>query len=271
MGWLPAPTPQSTALVTGASSGIGAAIAEELAQRGHGVTLVARRPDRLEELARRLHERYGVRAEALPADLADPAVRAELPKRLANLGSSVEILVNNAGFSTTASYADPRLDVDRELDQVRLLCEAVVHLCGVFVPAMAERGRGAVLVTGSTAGFQPLPGNAGYSAAKAHALTFAAALHGELRGKGVAVTALAPGPVETEFTATDPDFPGFRIFPRPLWRTPQHVARLAVEGLDRNRLTVVPGAFFKLGQVAAAVSPPSVTSRVFSSVWMRRR
>jgi short-subunit dehydrogenase len=136
---------------------------------------------------------------------------------------------------------------------------------------MAERGRGAVLITASTAGFQPLPGNAGYSAAKAHALTFAASLHGELRGAGIAVTALAPGPVETEFTATDPDFPGFRVFPKPLWQTPRRVARLAVEGLDRNRLNVVPGVFFKVGQVAAAVSPPSVATRVFSTVWMRRR
>ena len=182
MGGLPEPRPRATALVTGASAGIGAEIARELVRRGHGVTLVARRRGRLEELAEELERAHGIRAEVLPCDLTDAAARAELPGRIEALGLDVEVLVNNAGFGTSGCFHES--DVDREVQQVRILVEAVVDLTGRFAAAMVERGRGAILNVASTAGYAPLPRMAGYGAAKAWARSFTHALHEELKATG---------------------------------------------------------------------------------------
>ena len=139
---LPPPSPTSTALVTGASSGIGADLAQELAKRGHGVTLLARREDRLAELATELHDAHGVRSEVVALDLTDAAARERLGDTLAERGLTVEVLVNNAGFSTTGPVY--RSDRRREMAMIRTDVEAVVDLCCIFVPGMVERGRGAV-------------------------------------------------------------------------------------------------------------------------------
>ena len=194
---LPAPSRTTTCLVTGASSGIGAEIARALARRGHGVTLVARRAELLAELADELSTTHQVRAEVVPADLTDEPARGALAGRLAELGLTVDVLVNNAGFSTMGPVA--RSERARELAMIRTDVEAVVDLCAIFVPAMAERGRGAVLNTASTAAFQPLPGQAGYGASKAFVLSYTYALRAELKGKGISVTTLCPGPVATGF------------------------------------------------------------------------
>ena len=194
---LPPPSPASTALVTGASSGIGADLARELATRGHGVTLVARREARLTELAAELHKAHGVRAEVVALDLTDADARGGLPGTLAERGLTVEVLVNNAGFSTTGPVH--RSDRLREMAMIRTDVEAVVDLCSIFLPGMVERGRGAVLNVASTAAFQPLPGQAGYGGSKAFVLSYTRALRAEVRARGVTVTALCPGPVKTEF------------------------------------------------------------------------
>jgi short-subunit dehydrogenase len=241
---IPAPAPDSTALVTGASAGIGNAISHQLAKRGHNVVLVARRKQLLQELAAELTAEYGVRAEALACDLAKPAARGRLPGRIAELGMNVEILVNNAGFATNGPFH--QADAERELEQVRVLVEAVVALTAAFVPAMAERHRGAILNVASTAGMQPLPYSAGYSAAKAYVLTFSEALHHELKGQGITVTALAPGPVLTDFW----EISGWQVgggnsfekaVPRPAWITAKQAARAGVQGLEAGRRVVVPG------------------------------
>jgi short-subunit dehydrogenase len=194
---LPKPAANSTALITGASAGIGAEIARELARRGHNVVLVARRKQRLNELAGELSAEYGVRAETLASDLSKPASRSRIPGRITQLGLDVDILINNAGFATGGPFAES--DPGRELEQVQVLVEAVVALTSAFLPGMVDRGRGAILNVASTAAMQPLPYAAGYSAAKAYVLTFSEAIHQEVSGRGVTVTALAPGPVETEF------------------------------------------------------------------------
>jgi len=148
-----------------------------------------------------------VRADVLRADLTDPQARAELPGRVAALDLGVDVLVNNAGWSTTgAVYAAER---DDELAMVRTDVEAVVDLCTLFLPGMVERGRGAVLNVASTAAFQPIPGQAGYAASKAFVLSYSYAIGSELRGHGVTVTALCPGPVRTEFI----ERAGFAPFP----------------------------------------------------------
>jgi short-subunit dehydrogenase len=255
---LPKPSPTSAALVTGASAGIGAAIATELAARGHNLVLVARRKPQLNELATALSADHGIRAETISCDLGKPAPRARLAGRVEDLGLNVEILVNNAGFATNGPFSEA--DPGRELEQVRVLVEAVVALSSMFVPAMVGRGKGAVLNVASTAGMQPLPYSAGYSAAKAYVLTFSEALHQELKGRGVTVTVLAPGPVATDFW----DISGWKVtggatfeqaVPRPAWITAEQAARAAVQGLASGRRVVVPGLGMRAATTAGRYIP----------------
>ena len=195
---LPEPSDSATALVTGASSGIGEAIARELASRGHGVTLVARREERLRELAGELTGAHDVRAEAVPADLREVASREGLARRIRQLGLEVEILVNNAGFGGSGNMA--QADRKRLMAMVQVNCEALLDLQARYLPAMVQRGRGAVINVASTAAFQPLPGTATYAATKAFVLSLSEAVHEELKGTGVTLMAVCPGPVKTEFT-----------------------------------------------------------------------
>ncbi len=255
---LPEPTSDTAALVTGASAGIGSAIARELAQRGHGLVLVARRKAKLDELAAALTLEYGVRAEALGCDLSKAASRQRLPARVQALGLEVSVLINNAGFATGGAFhaSDP----ERELEQVRVLVEAVVGLSSAFLPAMVRRGRGAILNVASTAGMQPLPYSAGYSAAKAYVLTFSEALHQEVRGSGVTVTALAPGPVSTEFWNTAGwEVAGGQSFenavPRPAWVTAEEAAQAGVKGVEAGRRVVVPGLPVRAAMLASQYLP----------------
>jgi uncharacterized protein len=151
---LPPPSEGSTCLITGASSGIGAELARGLARRGHGVTLVARREDRLRELADELEEEHGIRAETVAADVASARGRDRLADELDERGHTVEVLVNNAGYGSGGAFVE--LDGDREVDMVRTNVEALVALTATFLPAMVERRRGAVLNVGSLIAFQPV-------------------------------------------------------------------------------------------------------------------
>jgi short-subunit dehydrogenase len=247
--------------VTGASAGIGTEIARELASRGHGLVLVARRRPRLEELAKELSDEFGIRAEALGCDLGKAAARSRLPGRIESLGLDVEILVNNAGFATNGAFY--KSDTERELEQVRVLVEAPVGLISAFAPGMVQRGRGAILNVASTAGMQPLPYSAGYSAAKAYLLTFSEAIHQELRGRGVTVTALAPGPVSTDFW----EISGWQVqggqtferaVPRPAWITPQEAAQAGVRGMEKGSRVVVPGLQVRAAMEAVRYLPHAV-------------
>jgi short-subunit dehydrogenase len=250
---IPAPTEHSTALVTGASSGIGAALARQLAARGHHITLVARRRVRLDELAARIREEHGVGADVVPCDLADRLARAELVDEVRRRGRWVSVLVNNAGFATGGDFS--AIDTEREVEQVRVLVEAVVDLTSSFLPDMVDRGEGAVLNVASTAGFQPLPWSAGYSAAKAHTLAFSEALNHEVAGRGVTVTALCPGPVKTEFWQVAGDQPIKKTMPRPMWLATDAVAAAGRRGLDRGRRLVVPGGLVRMSGIGARWTP----------------
>jgi uncharacterized protein len=269
---IPDPSPSSTALVTGASAGIGRAIAHELAARGHGVVLVARRKERLREVAEELADEHGIRAETVACDLANPASRARLRGRISELGLDVEVLVNNAGFATNGPFHQS--DPERELEQVRVLVEAGVALTSAFVPAMVERGRGAILNVSSTAGMQPLPYSAGYSAAKAYVLTFSEALHQELRGHGVIVSALCPGPVYTDFwEIAGWEVAGGRSFeravPRPAWISAEHAARAGISGLASGERVIVPGLGMRAAMEAVRYVPHAV--KLPAIEWMMRR
>ena len=257
---LPDSSPTRAALVTGASSGIGEAIARRLAERGHGVILVARRAEALRGLAGELADRHGVRAEAVACDLTDPAARDRLASDVAALGLEVAILVNNAGFGTYVPFCES--DRAREIEQVRINTEAVVDLTARFLPAMVERGEGAVLVTASTAAFQPLPGNAVYAASKAFALSLADALHREAGQAGVTVTALCPGPVKSGFQDASGAHDFAATLPKPLWRSPDQVAEAAIRALERGRRLVVPGTPNRVLAAIGRFSPRPVVLRV---------
>lgn len=247
---LPQPAADRTAVVTGASSGIGAEIARQLAARGHGVTLVARSVGKLEALAHELSAK-GVRTEVIAADLTDRGSRAGLLGAIEARGLTADVLVNNAGYSTLGPVA--KSNPDDEMAMVELDVMAVVDLCSRFVPGMATRRRGAVLNVASTAAFQPLPGQAGYGAGKVFVLSYTQSLAAELKGSGVTATTLCPGPVETGFgeRAGFSDEDAKAALPPIMWVTAEEVARQAVDGLDKGKLVVIPG---KANAVAAALS-----------------
>jgi short-subunit dehydrogenase len=250
---LPPPSPGSTALVTGASSGIGADIARELADRGHALTLVARREDRLTALAEEIETKRHVRTDVIACDVSDQAARERMIAEIRARGLEVSVLINNAGFGSAGQFQD--LDLANELLMVRTNIEAVVHLCGEYVPAMVERGDGAVMNVASTAAFQPLARQATYSASKAFVLAFTEALSSDLKDSGVTATALCPGPVRTEFTD---QHPGFDVSsPDFVWMSSEECARTAVKGLERGKRVVVPGIGNRIGTLAGQHAPRS--------------
>jgi uncharacterized protein len=255
---LPKPKSSTAALVTGASAGIGSAIAKLLAERGYALVLVARRKDRLTALADQLSDEHGVRVETISCDLSKPAPRGKIPGQIEQFGLEVEILINNAGFATGGEPFH-KADADREIEQVRVDVEAVVALTSAFLPAMVGRRRGAILNVASTAGMQPIPYSAGYSAAKAYVLTFSEAIHQEVRGRGVTVTALAPGPVDTDFwQIAGWEVQGGKSFERAVpgtLITPQQAARAGVEGLERGERVVVPGLPIRAAMLASHYIP----------------
>ena len=264
---LPPPAAGSTALITGASSGIGAEIARQLARRGHGVTLVARREERLRELASELAGAHGIQAETVAADLGEREGRDGVAARLSELGLEVEILVNNAGFGNSAALA--QADRERLLEMVRLNCEALVDLQARYTPAMVARRRGAVINVASTAAFQPMPLTATYAATKAFVLSLTEATHAELAAHGVAATALCPGPVRTEFADVAGVGESEDKLPGVFWTTPEEVARAAVEGAERGKRVVVPGVVNRAGAISGQHSPRALVLPLVKRLWSR--
>lgn len=256
---LPPPSADSTCLVTGASSGIGMEIARELSRRGYGVTLVARREERLRDLAAEL----GGGAAYEVCDVTDADARKALAEGLAARGVEVSVLVNNAGFSTSGPFVQS--DRGRELDMVRTNIEAVVDFCSLLVPGMAERGRGAVLNVASTASFQPIPMQSGYAATKAFVLSFTESLHAELAGSGVSVTALCPGPVKTEFVEVA-NLGEADSMPGVFWASAEAVAKAGVDGLAAGKRVVIPGVLNRAGAIGGQHAPRSVILRLAARV-----
>ena len=244
---LPPPGPDSIALVTGASSGIGEQYARQLATRGYRVAIVARSEDRLARLAEELGGPG--RAVAIPADLTVPADRDRLAARIDELGARVDVLVNNAGYGIYAPFVESGRD--RELEQIHLLVEAPVDLMARYLPGMVERRRGAVINMSSSAGFQPLPYNAGYSAAKGYLLLLSEAVHAEVQESGVTVTVVCPGPVPSGFQqASDAGYFAERL-PGFMFVSAERVAHDALESADKGKISVIPGG----AQVRAVLAP----------------
>ncbi|MGQ4596440.1 mycolate reductase [Nocardia sp. R6R-6] len=262
---LPSPTSENRAVVTGASSGIGTALAAELAARGYSLILVARRGELLTELAQRLTLAHGITAEVRPVDLADRAERGVLAQELA--ARDIAILCNNAGIATFGAVAE--LDPAYERAQMELNAVAVHDLTLAALPGMIARGGGGILISGSAAGNMPIPNNATYAASKAFANTFAESLRGELKGSGVHVTLLAPGPVRTE--TPDPADASImdRMVPDFMWVSSEATAKVSIDALARNKMRVVPGLISKGMSVAGQYGPRALTAPIAGAFYKK--
>jgi short-subunit dehydrogenase len=234
-----------SALITGASSGIGAAIARRLAALGVGhLVLVARRAERLEALAAELAAAHDTSVEVLAADLADPDELGRVETRLGEGGErAIDLLVNNAGLGTSGPFIS--LPVDREDHEIQVNVVALVRLSRAALAPMVERGRGAVMNLSSMASYQPSPGLATYGATKAFVTMFSEALHEEVRGTGVTVTAVLPGFTRTEFQQVVGDS-DFNDAPSFVWMTADAVAATAVADTAKGKALCVPGTGYKL-------------------------
>lgn len=261
---LPDPSPQTAALVTGASSGIGAAFARSLAERGHDLIVVARRQERLDALARELGARHGVSVRPVLADLTAD-VGLERCRRAADEADDLDTAVLNAGFGSKG----PAWELDREVEvqMVRLNCVAVTDLAFHLVPSMVARGRGDLVVVSSASANTPLPFMATYAATKAFEAHLVDALAAELAGTGVRATVVLPGPTRTEFrVAGDSSGP-----PRGIRKDdPEDVVRAAWEALDRGRPRASVGRLARLGAVGSRVLPRRVVTRLVAR-WGRPR
>jgi uncharacterized protein len=234
---LPPPSQDSVAVITGASSGIGEQFARQLAARGYRVVVTARREHRLHALCGELGG--DTHAVAVGADLAIPEDRDRLAARIDELGAQVDILVNNAGLGIYTKFgAEGR---DQELQMLRVDVEAVADLMLRYLPGMVERGRGAIINLSSVSGFQPAPYNANYAASKAYVLWLSEAVNAEVADNGVTVTAVCPGPVPTEFQATNDAaylvnrMPGFTHV------SAERVVADALKAAEHGHASVVPG------------------------------
>jgi short-subunit dehydrogenase len=243
-------------LITGASAGIGAELARELARRGHSVVLVARRADRLADLAAELTREHAVAAEVEAVDLADAAARDALVERLHASGRAIVGVCNNAGFGSVGRF--DRQPLERETEMVRLNVEALHALTGAFLPGMVERGAGAVLNVASIAAAQPLPTMATYAATKAFVVSFSEAVHTELHGTGVSVTALCPGFTRTEFGEVAGGGEATRRLPELAYADPAPVARAGVEAMVAGRRASTPGLLNKALATSGRLLPRSV-------------
>ncbi|MFF0543290.1 mycolate reductase [Nocardia thailandica] len=262
---LPSPTSDNRAVVTGASSGIGMALAAELAARGYSLILVARRGEVLTELAQRLTLAHGITAEVRAVDLSDREARRSLVDELSV--RDIAILCNNAGIATFGTVAD--LDPGYERAQLELNATAVHDLTLAVLPGMIERKAGGILISGSAAGNMPIPNNATYAASKAFANTFSESLRGELKDTGVHVTLLAPGPVRTETPAPEDQSIVDRMVPDFLWVSSEYTAKVSIDALARNKMRIVPGLIGKGMSVAGNYGPRALTAPIAGAFYRK--
>lgn len=248
---------KKTALITGASSGIGAELARLFAADGIGLILVARNRDRLDTLAGQLRSRHGIDAMTITADLSEPEAPASVHAAVAAAGIAVDYLVNNAGVGVQGGFRDTGLE--DELAMMRLNTAAVVHLTKLFLPGMLMRRSGRILNVASLAALQPGgPGAAVYYASKAFVLSFSGGLGAELRGSGVSVTALCPGPIETRFQEAG-EFARTLLYRSFMTGRPESVAKAGYRAMQQGRMVCVPGPFAKLLAFGGQMAPRRIT------------
>jgi uncharacterized protein len=250
------------ALVTGASAGIGVAIARELAAAGANLVLTARRMDRLELLARSLQDSYSVQTEVCAADLAQPDAPQRIRAFTDARNLAVEILINNAGFGAYGEFAE--VDPLRSLDMVQVNCAAVVYLTRLFLPDMIRRRRGDILILASTAAFQAVPYITTYAATKAFDLLFAEGLAEEMKPHGVRVCALCPGSTESEFHAVAHQE---KVAVKHRQESAEKVARTGLEALAAGKSYVISGLGNYLGAQSQRLVPRTLVTRIAANMF----
>ena len=251
----------SWALVTGASAGIGACFARQLASRRRNLVLTARRLDRLQQLAKQLREQNSIEVECLSADLQHPQAPQQIYDFVRSRALAIDTLINNAGVGTYGKFA--AIDPARELGMVQLNCAAVVHLTRLFVPAMIERRRGEILIVSSTAAFQAVPYMTVYAATKAFDLILAEGLAQELKHFGIRVCALCPGSTESEFDT----LAGIPTERTATLETAEQVARVGLDALSSGKHAVISGFWNRAQAEAQRLAPrrlvTTITERMF--------
>src|SRR5678815_4330455 len=246
----------NTTLITGASTGIGAAFARKLAARGRNVLLVARSEDKLIALCNELGRLTSIRAQYLALDLQQPDAGEQLFEETKKRELEIDMLINNAGFGSMGDFT--KLDLNRELEIIELNVRVLVDLTHRFLRPMRERKRGTIINVASTAGFQPVPYMATYAATKAFVLSFSEALWEENRSHGVHVMALCPGVTETNFfEASGMDHPPMRMI-----QSPEEVVDTALRALHRQKSAVVSGWTNSLAVQAERFFPRSFVTKV---------
>jgi hypothetical protein len=247
-----------TALVTGASLGIGRELARQFAADGYDLVVVARRVQPLAELVRELTRAHSVKARALPVDLAEPGAAGRIYDDLERSGTVIDVVVNNAGFGMQGAFAD--LSSERQLEMIQVNIVSLTELTRLFLPGMLVRNQGGILNVGSTAGFQPGPFMAVYYATKAYVVSFTEGLAEELADSAVRVSCVAPGPTATDF-AQQAGMTGTRLF-RLGTMSAADVARTAYEAWKRGKVIAVPGMTNQLGVSLVRVSPRSMVRKL---------
>ena len=255
-----------TAIVTGASSGIGKELAKLAAAEGYDLILVARRQERLDALARELSVAHGVSARVIPGDLADPGGPKRIVQEIEKEKLDVDVLVNNAGLGVYGRFW--KTDLARQLEVIQVNVAALTELTGRILPAMISRRRGRIVNVASTAAFQPGPYMSVYYATKAYVLSFSEALAEELRGTGVTVTALCPGLTTTEFQERAGIEGG--LFPAPFVMDAAAVARAGWKAARRGKRVVIPGLGNKLLKEAVRFAPRRIVTKAAHRLQKRR-
>jgi uncharacterized protein len=248
-----------TALVTGASSGIGEDLARLLAAGGRDVVLLARSADKLQAMASQLSAAHGIAATVLAADLSDAGATAQIARTLSARGTTIDILVNNAGFGTAGTFAAEDPHAQEDMLQVNVV--ALTALTRAFLPGMLERKRGRILNVASTAAFQPGPFMTVYYASKAYVLSFSEALAEETAGTGVTVTCLCPGPTHTGFQSRA-HVEKSRLFKLARPMQSSDVARAGYDAMLAGRRLVIPGAMNKIGAQSVRITPRALTLKL---------
>lgn len=251
-----------TVLITGASSGIGWELAKLFASDNSNLVLVARREDRLKELADLLKSEFGVDVFILPMDLSKKTAPRQIFSKLRKEGIQIDVLVNNAGFGARGSTVE--LATELQMDMIQVNMAALTHLTRLFLPGIVERGSGGILNVGSLAGFQPGPNLAVYYATKAYVLSFTEALSEEITNPDIKITCLAPGPVRTEFGRKS-ELDDSLLFKLSLMDV-EPVAKAGYEGFRKGKVIVIPGIKQKIIPFMGRLIPRSLARKIVKSL-----
>lgn len=259
-----------TVLITGASLGIGYELTKIFAKNGYNLVLVSRNEKRLNEIAEQLKKEYKIKVNVVVSDLANPNAPAEIFKKVKEESLHIDILVNNAGIGVYGLFTETSFSDEKDSMQINMI--ALTHLTKFFLKGMVEKGEGKILNVASVASFQPGPLMAVYYATKAYVLSFSEALASELKGKGVTVTALCPGPVKTGFQERA-NIKNSKLDKSPFFNiiTPQEVAIAGYNALMKNKRIVIPGFIFKLIPILVRLFPRRVVTEFVKFIQRKKR